>query len=66
VTRCNVQFEGSINEPGGVSIDDSDAEKDSLYYGVGSKEALDWTLFQMKEQPNSWESFVRAHEPWFV
>lgn len=66
VTGCNVQFEGSKNTSGGFSVNDMATEKDSMYYGEGSKKELDWTLVQMEEKPNTWENFVKTHEPWFL
>ncbi|KAL8953918.1 MAG: hypothetical protein Q9222_000205 [Ikaeria aurantiellina] len=36
-----------------------------VYYGPTGKQDLEWTLAQVKDQPNTWETFVNANEPWF-
>jgi hypothetical protein len=66
VTGNTVQFGGSTAEQRDDSEIGKAVEKDSHYYGVGSKEELDWTLAQMEEKPGSWENFVKTHEPWFL
>jgi len=36
-----------------------------LYYGSDGQKDLDWTLQQLTDKPNTWETFVKDHEPWF-
>lgn len=35
------------------------------YFGPTGQADLEWTLGQLSEKPNSWETFVIDHEPWF-
>ncbi|TVY28036.1 NmrA-like family domain-containing protein [Lachnellula hyalina] len=38
---------------------------DYSYFGPTGREDLKWTLDQLTDAPNTWESFVNANEPWF-
>ena len=35
------------------------------YFGPTGKKSLEWTLAQVEDPPTSWETLVRANEPWF-
>ncbi|KAF2689360.1 NAD(P)-binding protein [Lentithecium fluviatile CBS 122367] len=72
VAGVEVIFEGDNNGDGedvGVKGEKDTwgggGKEDSPYYGPGSKEALEWTLAQMEEEPGSWEGFVERCGPWF-
>ena len=47
------------------SLTKSNVAHTSRYYGPKGREGLEWTLAQMEEMPNTWESFVKRNEPWF-